>query len=310
MARNLSSPPIMEPSPYSPVAALVNSFSSRMSTGSRRVTPSLGTPPLGSSDIDQVELQRLRAENQRNTRLLEDERRQASELHRRVAELQRDLDHIKVSTQRLVQIDIAIPKFVVMNGEGVILSPHEYFGLLNGKGASSVDVSSNASFGSSASYGGRNALSANSSRSSSPRNGGVSREPSPAADADILKSGKFFVAYLILVERGFPHPPGKTQVLRRFNDFRVLQKRIEKLFPQNPCLPNLPLKKPGALFSKQLNTFAELQQRRSFLEIFLRQLLCIQEVRQSEAIHKFLAGNVRDKVDLSEEALMMDDHDC
>lgn len=275
-------------------------------------TPSL-TPPLGSSDIDQMELQRLRAENQRNTRLLEDERKQSSELHRRIAELQRDLDHIKVSTQRQVQIDITIPRFVVMNGEGVILSPQEYFALLKGKqGSQSVDVSSNASFGSSTSggYGGRNVLSANSSRSSSPRNAAGSREPSPATDADILKNGKFFVAYLILVERGFPHPPGKTQVLRRFNDFRVLQKRIEKLFPQNPCLPNLPVKKPGALFSKQLNTLAELQQRRCFLEIFLSQLLCIHEVRQSEAIHKFLASNVREKMDLSEEALIMDDHAC
>lgn len=257
-----------------------------------------------------MELQRLRAENQRNTRLLEDERKQAAELHRRIAELQRDMDHIKVTTQRQVHIDITIPKFVVMNGEGIVLSPQEYFGLLKGGRGVTADVSSNASFGSVGSYGGRGALSANSSRSSSPRNGSGSREPSPAADADVLKNGKFFVAYLILVERGFPHPPGKMQVLRRFNDFRSLRKRVEKLLPLHPCLPNLPDKKPGALFSKQLNTFSDLQQRRMFLEVFLRQLLCLPELRQSEVMHKFLVSNVRDQVDVSEEALIMDDHDC
>lgn len=305
MSRNRSPPPHVEQPPYSPIA-LVNSFSSRHSSGSKRSTHGgvCVTPPLvGGTDIDQLELTRLRSENQRNTRLLEEERRQSADLHRRIAELQRELDHIKVATQRHAPIDTTIPRFVVMNGEGVILTPQEYFGAQRSRG----DASSNTSFGSAVSLG-RAALSTSSSRSSSPRHGN-SREASPEADEHSLRAGKFFVAYLILVERGFPNPPGKIQVLRRFNDFKTLHKRIEKAFPQHPCIPSLPEKKPGALFSKQLNSMEELEQRRRFLEVYLSQLLCIHEVRQSAAIHKFLASNVREPINLSEEALVMDDHD-
>lgn len=308
MRRNLSSPPL-EQSSYNP-AGLLSSFASNASRSSRggasRRSGEVQTPPLASStphtiDVDQVELQRLRSENQRNVRLLEDERRATQELSRRVAELERDLDHLKLACdRRSAKLEVSIPKFVVIGGDGKPISP--------------AYTSRNHSFSSSASIGASSSTmfpaddSPRGSRSSSPNGRTPTSSVSPHRPPK--SSSRPYVAFMVVVERGFPHPPEKVPTYRRFNEFKELHKALLKAFPRCPCIPDLPEKKPGAMFSKSLTSAKDIHERRKFLECYLRQLLCVDDVRCSSLLEDFFASNispVEQRAVVSEEALVMDD---
>lgn len=260
---------------------VIGSFRSKGS--SRRNTPS-----VGSSDIDQVELVRLRAENQKNMKQLAEERRANQELSRRVAELERDLDRLKIATANRKQIDVSIPRYFLMGPNGPVRDTVS-------------ETGSNASFQSTTLLG---ITSASSSRSSSPRGDRTATEP------DHSRPEKPYIAFLITVQRGFPHPPGrKAKVLRRFTNFKTLHKALVKQFSSIAHLiPDLPEKVSGALFSKTLTTAKEVAERRRSLEIYLRQLLCIDEVRSSELMESFLATDALTNSSFeSEEALIMED---
>lgn len=301
-----STNPYMSPVTNNPPAFLTQSFTS--SRGSRRSAENM-TPPLPSSgpfDVDQVELQRLRAENQRNVRLLEEERKTTADLSRVVAELQRELDHIRLRlSKRGSVLSVAIPRFLVASDTFSVLGS-----ALSGLGTD--DGLSNASFESSRSAGDWGGASMRSS--GTPRSVASTVPMSPALNSDAAgkkSHRKPYVQFLILVEQGFPHPPGKVPVLRRFNDFKALHKALCKAFPECPNIPDLPEKLPGALFSKSLSTAREIHDRRRYLEVYLKQILCIDAIRVSPIIASFFSTNVplaqRAELVQSEEALVMDD---
>lgn len=86
-------------------------------------------------------------------------------------------------------------------------------------------------------------------------------------------------------------------ILRRYNDFKLLQKDLRRVYPHLP-IPNLPSNDRNTIFSSL--TIGELRARQEQLSAFLKQLLVLPELSVCPLMAAFLTENVME-LDLNDD---------
>jgi hypothetical protein len=274
----------------------------------------LGQHHAALSEVDLVELLRLRSENALNVKLLAEEKKRVLSLTRALQETERKLLHVAQHQKTRRCLDVRIIGYVHTNADENVLP---------------VSV---------AAYS-RRLLESAETDSSTPRDSFNSRGRCASTasaklglnppSASMLSKKSVFVEYIISTDRGIAAPalPGNavcppsspglsphnrstrassihhhtSRCKHRYNHFRALHSVLSKLFKRY-AIPAL----PASRFFGKTESKEEIDERRKQLEIFLRQCVAIDEVATSVPMERFLASNIDHWVD-SEEVLVMQD---